>query len=512
MQRRILYSTRIGVWLYLVTLWFLSSVTIAQELDERFSDWPLRTTIRGSVVLAASLADLQQVPESVRREMGADVDVAGKPDEEFDKGLSELGYTPNGRAETGLQRGGSVARPLVINYESLGKSPEAVEWLSEITEAQLAARGVVISIGPHQAGQKAQTHPLPDCVIQTNFKVASDNTAFVKEIGTRSRAVGVGIPTDSTLILSGRNMMCFGETIHFVIASEKREESIQETLSQRVGRANIKSWLVDLTQLRRRAIDLELEPFPPAKPKTPHVTSGTLLIVGGGGTPKGLMQEFVRLAGGKDARLVYVPCSEQEEVSDRQGTVRGWDAMGVASALTLHTKDRTRANTDEAFYAPLKTATGIWFGGGRQWNFSDSYYGTATHRLMKDVLKRGGVIGGSSAGASIQARYLARATPIGNFDIMAPGYERGGLGFLSGVAIDQHFSQRGRRPDMKELVAQHPQMLGIGIDETTAIKVQGSTATVQGSGQVFFFDKSRVTELSKGEVYDLERRTKIAKE
>lgn len=105
------------------------------------------------------------------------------------------------------------------------------------------------------------------------------------------------------------------------------------------------------------------------------------------------------------------------------------------------------------------------------------------------MLHRGGVIGGSSAGASIQARYLARATPIGNTQIMAPGYERGGLGFLDGVAIDQHFSQRGRQKDMTQLMARHPQLLGIGLDEATAIVVKKSTAEVVGNGKVYFYDR-----------------------
>ena len=138
--------------------------------------------------------------------------------------------------------------------------------------------------------------------------------------------------------------------------------------------------------------------------------------------------------------------------------------MGVKHATYLHTKDRNKANSDEEFLEPLREATGLYFGGGRQWNFSDSYYGTKAHELMKDVLKRGGVIMGSSAGASIQGRYLARATPIGNSKIVAFGYERGGLGFLDGVAIDQHFTQRNRFKDMSGLMDRYPQLLGIGID------------------------------------------------
>ena len=191
--------------------------------------------------------------------------------------------------------------------------------------------------------------------------------------------------------------------------------------------------------------------------------------------------------------------------------------MGVKHATFIHTKDRNKSNTDEEFLAPLKDATMLWFGGGRQWNFADSYYGTKAHKLMKDVLHRGGVIGGSSAGASIQGRFLARATPIGNSNILAPGYMRGGLGFLSGVAIDQHFSQRGRQKDMTKLVEKYPQMLGIGIDESTAIIVRKSRAEVVGTGKVFFYNRNIAVEegkpdytaVSAGGVYDLLKREVI---
>ena len=235
--------------------------------------------------------------------------------------------------------------------------------------------------------------------------------------------------------------------------------------------------------------------------------------------PAGLMEEMVELAGGSKAKMVYVPCSESDEVSNSQRIVEVWEKMGVKSATFIHTKDRNKANSDEVFLAPLREATGIWFGGGRQWNLADSYYGTEAHRLMKEVLNRGGVIGGSSAGASIQARYMCRANPVANFDIMAPGYERG-LGFISGVAIDQHFSQRKRQRDMTSLVNRYPQLLGIGIDEATAIVVTQSNARVVGKGRVHFYDRRRPVvpgeddfiALEEGSVFDLASRSVVDEE
>ena len=113
----------------------------------------------------------------------------------------------------------------------------------------------------------------------------------------------------------------------------------------------------------------------------------------------------------------------------------------------------------DAFVDTLKRATGIWFGGGRQWRFLDAYEGTDAVELFRDVLRRGGVIGGSSAGATIQGEYLVRGHPLGNTIMMAEGYERG-FSFLPGVAIDQHFSQRNRLSDLIPVIRAHPQVCG----------------------------------------------------
>src|SRR5699024_4910268 len=125
----------------------------------------------------------------------------------------------------------------------------------------------------------------------------------------------------------------------------------------------------------------------------------------------------------------------------------------------FHPRDREEANSPE-FIAKLRDAGGIWFGGGRQWRTVDAFEGTASIAAFHDVLKRGGAIGGSSAGATIQGEYLVRGNPLGNLQMMAEGYERG-FGFLPGTAIDQHFTQRKRQPDMLLLKRTFPQLLGL---------------------------------------------------
>jgi cyanophycinase len=266
----------------------------------------------------------------------------------------------------------------------------------------------------------------------------------------------------------------------------------------------------DWLTFERRAIDASLPDFP--SDKTPNVKKGSLVIVGGGGMPDEIIDAFIEDAGGPDAAIVYVPCSYEHSIASKPGFVRMLEAGGATNVTWIHTKDRKKADSDESILGPLRKVDGLWFGGGRQWNFVDSYLDTEAHNLMQDVLNRGGVIGGSSAGASIQAEVLARGNPLGNAEVVWQGYTRG-LGFLPGVMVDQHFSQRGRQKQMPDLIKAFPKTLGIGIDESTAIHVKGSTAEVLGIGSVFFYDgsgrKTAEHRLSKGEKFNLNTRKPI---
>lgn len=500
----------------------------AETKQERFSDWPVETTVTGSIVLADSLEALRNLPEPVRASIGSQATTIGFDLFEPNDATEKLGIQDSDRANASERAlDGFTPSTEVSLVLSWPIAPVLEAKAGQAARDQLAAGGVVFLIGRFDGNTLNDNagvarFPLPGSVVYSvverpdsaSREESATQVDLRKSVLARPRHVGIGLGEQTVLILSGRKMMCFGDSGATIIVPPIENSAgraveigdcLAEELVEREGRGqDIKTWLVDLTQLRRRAIEATLEPFPGARPAPPIVESGTLFIVGGGGLPKGLMQDFVDAAGGSEAKLVYVPCREEPDVPSDSRTVREWQQMGVASATLLHTKDRIRANEAPEFYRPLEDATGIWFGGGRQWNFSDSYYGTKTHRLMKQVLARDGVIGGSSAGASIQGRYLARATPIQNFDIMAPGYERGGLGFLTGVAIDQHFTQRGRGPDLESLVRTYPQLLGIGIDETTAIVVEKNLARVRGRGDVYFYaSQDKITKVSDGGTYDL---------
>ena len=345
---------------------------------------------------------------------------------------------------------------------------------------------------------------MPGVVLHPAFRVGIDRSRLLSALEANPRLFGVGVPANSALELTGRRISALtGEVVLLVPAGNERPVREERLRAGANGRAN----QADLTAWRRDAIERTLPPFPGPSPAPPNVARGTLIIIGGGSVPPEINDAFIDAAGGREARLVFVPPEEADELPGEPGIVGTWRLFGVDQAAWIHTKDRRRADSDRAILDPLRNASGIWFGGGRQWNFSDSYYGTTTHELMHQVLARGGVIAGSSAGASIQAEWMARGDPLGNQNIIAPGYERG-LGFITGVAIDQHFTQRNRRGNMEELMATYPQLLGIGIDESTAIVVQGSIAEVIGNGNVFFFDrrtdpKAEPVVLSAGAVYDL---------
>jgi cyanophycinase len=202
-----------------------------------------------------------------------------------------------------------------------------------------------------------------------------------------------------------------------------------------------------------------------------------------------MWQEFISLAGGPDSLIVIIPTASGDPTypSDLAQKSALFKA-GAKNLKVLHTLDRNVADSPD-FVAPLRQARSVWFNGGRQWHLVDSYLNTRTERELFALLDRGGVIGGSSAGATIQGSYLVRGAREGNTIMMAKGYEQG-LGFLRGVAIDQHLLARHRENDMLQVIGAHPELLGIGLDEGTAMVVRGDTAKVIGASKMAVYDRN----------------------
>jgi cyanophycinase len=248
---------------------------------------------------------------------------------------------------------------------------------------------------------------------------------------------------------------------------------------------------------------------------------GALVIVGGGKVGADILTRMFDLAGGFDAPIVVIPTASgaDDYPADWSG-LKMFQDFGATHITLLHTKDKAVADS-EAFVKPITTAKIVWFVGGRQWRLVDSYAHTRTQREVERVLERGGVVAGSSAGASIISSYMVRGARENNFVMMAPGYEEG-FGLLKGVAIDQHMLTRNRQDDLEAVVAKHPDVLGIGLDESTAIIVRGQTFEVVGASKIAIHDGRTVKGaqerngkkyyfMGPGEKYDLTRLERIGK-
>ncbi len=367
---------------------------------------------------------------------------------------------------------------------------------------------LMIAFGNPKATVMRGLDLMPGAVIDQHFKVRNRQPRLTAVLAAHPGYFGLGIDERTGLIVRGRRIQVVGDsTVTVCLAEAANRPARQYEIP--AGKA------ADLTALRRAAIARAAPAFPAETPVAPFVENGSLVIVGGGRVTEEMRRQFVKLAGGPEAQIVIIPTAvEKPQLGDRRDAREFKDA-GAKTVAVLHTTDRAESDRDE-FIEPLRSATGVWFGGGRQWRLVDAYEGTATWKAFHDVLCRGGVIGGSSAGATIQGDYLVRGNPLGNRDMMAEGYERG-FAFLSGCAIDQHFTQRGRQPDMEALKQAFPQLLGIGIDESTALVVQKTTARVVGKKNVYFYDSSPIedsdrpafTKVGPGKAYDLQRRVQI---
>jgi cyanophycinase len=233
------------------------------------------------------------------------------------------------------------------------------------------------------------------------------------------------------------------------------------------------------------------------------------------------MEKFIELGGGPDGKFVIVPTAGGNRNANGDITpyveatvIAPWLRRGLKNVKMLHTHDPKVADT-AAFASVLHDATAVWFDGGRQWNIVDSYAGTLTYREFHKVLERGGVIGGSSAGATIQGDYLVRGDTSGpNIVMTEEKNHQKGFEFLRKVAIDQHINTRLRWDDLDPVVKKYPNLLGIGLSEGTAIIVKGDRFEVMGKWKVAVHDNTRIYQpwekpyyvLGAGDAYNMKTR------
>jgi cyanophycinase len=186
-----------------------------------------------------------------------------------------------------------------------------------------------------------------------------------------------------------------------------------------------------------------------------------------------LFEAFRELAG-PAARLVVIPTASQNAVPEQH--IKRWQARGFEDVTILDAPNRGVALFERTSDS-LKTATAVWISGGYQQRLAEIYVGTPVEEELYALLKRGGVIGGSSAGAAIQTKVM-----------IAGGYPTPqimpGLDLLKRSIVDQHFLKRDRIARLVEAVEKHPELTGYGIDEGTALVVSGNQAKVVGESYV----------------------------
>ncbi len=319
---------------------------------------------------------------------------------------------------------------------------------------------------------------LPDAVIDQHFTQRGRQPRLRAVLDQNPGRWGVGIDEGAALVVRGRWMRVLGESkVTVCLAPSERQPATEFQLKSGA--------MADMTTYRRAALDRVLPPFPPRACELPQVPRGALFIVGGGAMTRDMIEKFIELAGGPDAPLVVIPTADADPLPVQDRMAQALRRAGAKHVEVLHARGQEEVEAPQ-FLDALRRAKGIWFGGGRQWRLVDAYAGTTAETLFHEVLRRDGVIGGSSAGASIQAEYLVRGSPLGNTVMMAHGYERG-FGFLSGTAIDQHFAQRNRFADLESVIQAFPQLLGIGIDEKAALVVRGPLAEVIGEQNTHFY-------------------------
>jgi cyanophycinase len=227
----------------------------------------------------------------------------------------------------------------------------------------------------------------------------------------------------------------------------------------------------------------------------PVSETGTLIIIGGheDRDPKGdrtILREIAgRVRGGKLVLATVASHKPEGYFADYRSA---FEDLGLGELVELYLEDRCEAEAEDKLKL-LDDAAGIFFSGGDQLRITSQVGDTPIERKVRQLFERGGVVAGTSAGATAMSEtMLVRGTSAETHRIgdlhMAPG-----LGLIRNVIIDQHFAERGRFGRLLGATAHNPRVLGIGVDEDTAAIVEGQKLRVIGSGAVYVFDGQHVS-------------------
>ena len=228
---------------------------------------------------------------------------------------------------------------------------------------------------------------------------------------------------------------------------------------------------------------------------------GTLYIIGGGDRPRSMMEEFVALAGGPEkARIRIIPNASGDADTSGVRMTEEFKSLGVTDVShVLYTREQAeRPGAERAFDG----ATGVYFTGGDQVRVTRALLKTPVHRALLDLYRNGAVIGGTSAGAAIMSEVMITGDEKINRDSvnLFPMIRLGnvetveGMGFVTDAIIDQHFVRRKRHNRLITVVLEHPRLVGVGIDEATAVVIgPDHTFRVVGESVVVVYDATGAT-------------------
>jgi cyanophycinase len=220
---------------------------------------------------------------------------------------------------------------------------------------------------------------------------------------------------------------------------------------------------------------------------------GPLIIIGGGEDREGervILREVARYLNG--GRLVLATVASHQPEGYFEVYQKAFADLGIEDLVELYVEDRAETLDPEKLRL-FDSAAGVFFSGGDQLRISSQIGDTPIEQRVREIHERGGVIAGTSAGASMMSETMLVKGTSGESHKIGDLHMAPGLGLVRNVIIDQHFAERGRFGRLFGAVAHNPRELGIGIDEDTALVLQDSHFKVVGSGCVYVADGAAVT-------------------
>jgi cyanophycinase len=222
---------------------------------------------------------------------------------------------------------------------------------------------------------------------------------------------------------------------------------------------------------------------------------GQLVIIGGAEDKEDkctVLREFIRCAGGVKAHIAVLTAATSLPREVGNDYIRVFERLGVEAVEVIDTERREDADRPESLEI-IQRASGIFFTGGDQARIVEFIKGTQLDAAIHDRHATGAVIGGTSAGAAMMPDVMIVEGESGTNPRVEVVEMGPGMGFLPGVVVDQHFAQRGRLGRLLTALLTQPTVLGFGIDENTAVIVDGEEFQVIGEGAVTVVDESQTT-------------------